>query len=203
MSRRHADAPRFGTRASGRELRAPTLLQMPDVAGHCPHSVPPAFAGTPRFLAPRRNRPRLRSGTSRNSMGSEWGPERFRIGSTTADVSAIHWLAREQAPKARAVSPPGGRLGLTSGDPRLHRRDRPRRKQSGEPTAPNPGTSWRGAARRRRKAGRALERRAIGTGAPGECRGRPRVNARVGCRRRARPALKEACAAAEVSTGTN
>ncbi len=33
------------------------------------------------------------SGTRRVSMGSEWGLGRLRIGSTTADVSAIHWFA--------------------------------------------------------------------------------------------------------------
>jgi hypothetical protein len=32
-------------------------------------------------------------GTRRDSMGSEWGLGRLRIGSTTADVSAIHWFA--------------------------------------------------------------------------------------------------------------
>ena len=114
-------------------------------------------------------------------------------------------VCREQAPKARAVSPPGGRLGPTSGDPRQHWRDRPRREPDERADGPEPGHLMARSARRRRDAGRALGRRAIGTGAPGECRGRPRVNARVGCRRRARPALKDACAAAkkEVSTGTN
>ena len=89
-------------------------------------------------------------------------------------------VRREQAPKARAVSPPGGRLGLTSGDPRQHRRDRPRREPDERTDGPEPGHLTARSARRRREAGRALGRRAIGTGAPGECRGRPRVNARAG-----------------------
>ena len=54
---------------------------------------PPAFAGTPRFLALDEIGLAFASGTRRDSMGSEWGLGRLRIGSTTADVSAIHWFA--------------------------------------------------------------------------------------------------------------
>jgi hypothetical protein len=78
-------------------------------------------------------------------MGSEWGLGRLRIGSTTADVSAIHWFAASRLPKARAVSPPGGRLGLTSGDFGSTCRTVQDASRTGEQTAPNPGTSWRGA----------------------------------------------------------
>jgi len=122
------------------------LLQMPDVAGHCSPPSPPAFAGTPRFLAPRRNRPRLRfrheKGLDRELMGTRTPQDRLDNSRRLGDPL----VRREQARKARAVSPRGIRLGLTSGDPRQHRR-RPSqaRNRTGEPTAPNPGTSWRGA----------------------------------------------------------
>jgi hypothetical protein len=79
-------------------------------------------------------------------MGSEWGLGPLRIGSTTADVSAIHWFAASRAPKARAVPPPGGRLGLTSGDPRQHRR------------ATVPGASGRASRRPRTRAPHGEER---------------------------------------------
>jgi hypothetical protein len=97
-------------------------------------------------------------------MGSEWGLGRLRIGSTTADVSAIHWFAASRLRRARAVSPPGGRLGPTSGDPRQHRRDRPRRELDGRADGPEPGHLMARSARRRREAGRALGPRAIGAG---------------------------------------
>ncbi len=32
-------------------------------------------------------------------MGSEWGLGPLRIGSTTADVSAIHWFAANRLPR--------------------------------------------------------------------------------------------------------
>ena len=38
--------------------------------GHCPHPVPLTFARTPRFLAPRRSRPRL---GLRHRAGTRWG----------------------------------------------------------------------------------------------------------------------------------
>jgi hypothetical protein len=41
------------------------------------------------------------SGTSRDSTGSEWGLGRLRIGSTTADVSAIHWFAASRLRRRR------------------------------------------------------------------------------------------------------
>jgi hypothetical protein len=76
-------------------------------------------------------------------MGGEWGLGRLKIGSTTADVSAIHWFAAsrlrgrgqsrrrsaradERRPAAAPATVPGA-------------------SRTGEQTAPNPGTSWRGA----------------------------------------------------------
>src|SRR5215211_184785 len=54
-------------------------------------------------------------------------------------------VRREQAPKARAVSPPGSRLGLTSGARGSTGGTVQDASRTGEQTAPNPGTSWRGA----------------------------------------------------------
>jgi hypothetical protein len=50
-------------------------------------------------------------------------------------------------------------------------RDRPRREPDERADGPEPGHLMARSARRRREAGRALGRRAIGTGPPGECRG--------------------------------
>jgi hypothetical protein len=69
------------------------------MAGRCPHPVPPAFARTPRFLALDDLGLALASGTRRDSMGSECGLGRLKIGSTTADVSAIHWFAASRLPR--------------------------------------------------------------------------------------------------------
>jgi hypothetical protein len=52
---------------------------------------------------------------------------------------------REQASEGEGVSPPGGRLGLTSGDFGSICRTVQDASRTGEQTAPNPGTSWRGA----------------------------------------------------------
>ena len=97
-------------------------------------------------------------------MGSEWGLGRLRIASTTAEVLAIHWFAASRLRLRGAVSPPGGRLGLTSGDPRQHRRDRSTREPDRRTDGPEPGHLTARSARRRRETWRALGRRAIGTG---------------------------------------
>jgi hypothetical protein len=61
-------------------------------SGHCPDPVPLRIAGTPRFLALHESGLALAPGTTRDSMGSEWGLRPLRIGSTTEEVSAIHWF---------------------------------------------------------------------------------------------------------------
>jgi hypothetical protein len=100
----------------------------------------------------------------------------------------------------------GGRLGQTQ------RRfaDRPARRsrtRTGRAirTAPNPGTSWRWRARRKRRPMRALGRRANGTGALARTAGDPRRKARARMPEASSPAAEEGCDAArrEVSTGTN
>jgi hypothetical protein len=98
-------------------------------------------------------------------MGSEWGLGPLRIGWTTADISAIHWFAASRL-RRRRQSRHSSRLGLTTGDARQHRRDRPRREPDGRTDGPEPGHLMARSARRRRKAGRMLRRRAIRTGDP-------------------------------------
>jgi len=62
--------------------------------GHCPHPVPPALCRDSTSTRPLDEIGlALATGTTRDSMGSEWGLGPLRIGSTTADVSAIHWFA--------------------------------------------------------------------------------------------------------------
>ena len=104
--------------------------------------------------------------------GTRWGVngDSDASGSARQQQTSRRSTGREQAPKARAVSPPGSRLGLTSGDPR-QQRNRPTREPDGRTDGPEPGHLMLRSARRRPEAGRALGRRAIGTGAPGECRG--------------------------------
>jgi hypothetical protein len=77
-------------------------------------------------------------------MGSEWGLRPLRIGPTTAEVTAIHWSPRADSGGDGTLAT-GGRLGLPSRDPRQHRRDGQSASRTSEQTAPNPGTSWRGA----------------------------------------------------------
>jgi hypothetical protein len=74
-------------------------------------------------------------------MGTEWGLGPFTIEQTTEDVTAIHLLGREQAPRATATSPPAAGSGT-------ERRSagRPARRSMAPAerairTAPNPGTS--------------------------------------------------------------
>jgi hypothetical protein len=87
----------------------------------------------------------LALGTRGNSRGSEWGLGPLRIGSTTADVSAIHWFAASRlrrrrhrhrrrsarADERRSAATPARRSHLES--------------RTSEQPAPNPGTSCRGA----------------------------------------------------------
>ena len=68
-------------------------------------------------------------------MGSEWGLRPLRIGSTTRRLGDP-LCRRGQAPKARQSRHPGSRLGLTSGDPRQHLGDRPRREPDGRTDGP-------------------------------------------------------------------
>jgi hypothetical protein len=66
------DLPRVMLMTCGRGKAAGLLAGSPCSRPNttCLHPVPPAFAGTPRFLAPRRNRPRLRF---RHEKGTRWG----------------------------------------------------------------------------------------------------------------------------------
>jgi hypothetical protein len=62
--------------------------------GHCLHPVPLPLPGLHVFSPLDEIGLALASGTRRDSMGSEWGLGALRIGSTTPDVSAIHWSPR-------------------------------------------------------------------------------------------------------------
>jgi hypothetical protein len=111
-------------------------------------------------------------------MGSEWGAAPLRIGPTTGQVTAIHLVRREQAPKARAGSPPA----IASGRQAEVHRDTGARVQDAsrmsEALGPEPGHLIARRARRRRQAGRALGGRADGTEHPVNPRGGPRTDAR-------------------------
>jgi hypothetical protein len=63
-------------------------------------------------------------------------------------------------------------------------------------TAPNPGTSWRGALGGDGRPEERSEGERTGPEHPVNPRGGPRTDARAGCRRRARPAAEDACMAA-------
>jgi hypothetical protein len=133
--------------------------------------------GTPRFLATRRKGHRLFQAreTTRWGVNGDSDPSRSL---DAAEVSAIHWFAasrlrgRRQARHRRSARA-DRRRSAAAPVRRSHIASR-----TTEQTAPNPGTSWRRRARRKLMAGRALERRADETGAPGEARGRPRWDAR-------------------------
>src|SRR6266511_1651639 len=91
-------------------------------------------------------------------MGSGWGliGDSDPSGSTprTEEVSAIHWFAASRSPKGDGSLATGDRLELPSGGsaaPPAH--DLRGASRMSEQTAPNPGTSLRRRARRRRKAG--------------------------------------------------
>jgi hypothetical protein len=99
-------------------------------------------------------------------MGSEWGLRPLTIGSTTAEVSAIHWFAASRL-RGHGKLAIGGRLGQSSGDLRRHRRDGPYREPGERTDGPEPGHLM---ARHARRHGRPDERSdggADGTGAPG------------------------------------
>jgi hypothetical protein len=90
----------------------------------------------------------------------------------------------------------GGRLGQTSGDLRRHRRDGPHREPDERQTAPNPSTSWRGTLGNHGRPDERSDGERAGPRHPVSLRGRPRVNARAGCRTaNSTQWLKEACAA--------
>jgi len=86
----------------------------------------------------------LALGTRGNSRGSEWGLGPLRIGSTTAEVSAIHWFAASRLRRRRQVRYRRSAR-AASGDPRRHRPMIPFASRMSEQTAPNPGTSCGGA----------------------------------------------------------
>jgi hypothetical protein len=100
-------------------------------------------------------------------MGSEWGLRPLTIGSTTAEVLAIHWLAASRLLKATASSPPAvgsGRRAEICGDTgaMVHIASR-----TSEQTAPNLGTSWRGTLGEDGRPNERSDGGADGTGAPG------------------------------------
>ncbi len=61
-------------------------------------------------------------------MGRNWGLPPLRIGRDNSRRLGDPLVRREQAPKGDGEFATGGRLGQTSGDPRRHRRDDPRRE---------------------------------------------------------------------------
>jgi hypothetical protein len=75
--------------------------------------------------------------------------------------------------------------------------DGPPREPDERTDGPNPGTSWRRRARRRRRPGEGSDGERTGLELQGEPRGRPRRDARAGRRGRARAVSEEACAAAK------
>ncbi len=101
-------------------------------------------------------------------MGSDWGAVPVRIGPRTGQITAIHLVRREQAPKATAGSPPAigsGRQAEVHRDTGATVQDASRMSEA---HGPEPGHLMARPARRRRQAGRSLGGRADGTGAPGE-----------------------------------
>jgi hypothetical protein len=100
-------------------------------------------------------------GTRGNPMGCDWGliGDSEPSGSTakTEEVSAIHWFAAS-GPKGDGKFATGGRLGLTSEDPRRYWRDSPRRGRTSEADGPEPGHLIE-EARSEETGGRALRRR--------------------------------------------
>jgi hypothetical protein len=78
-------------------------------------------------------------------MGSEWGLGPLRIGSATEDISAIHWFAASRLRRrgqSRHPAVGSGSRAETRGSTGGTVQDTSR---TNEKTAPNPGTSRRGA----------------------------------------------------------
>src|SRR6266511_1151051 len=104
-------------------------------------------------------------------MRSEWGlignSHPSGSASRKAEVSAIHWFAASRLRRRRHGFAGGGRFGSPSGGPRPPARRSKTRAERARQTAPNPGASEEGEPEEK-EAGRALRRRADGTGAPGE-----------------------------------
>jgi hypothetical protein len=128
----------------------------------------------------------------------------LRIGPTTGQITAIYLVRHEQAPKATAGSPPAvgsGRQAESTETPARRSKTRAGRARH---TAPNPGTSWRGALGGDSRPEERSEGERTGPELPVNTRGGPRTDARAGCRRRARRGAEDACAPAmkELSTGT-
>ncbi len=99
--------------------------------------------------------------------------------------------------KATAAAPPATGSGSPAEGPRHHGPRSQGASRMSEQTAPNPGTSLRRRARRRRKAGERSDGERDGIGAPRGPRGRPRRDAGAGCLRRVSAGgLRKACAAA-------
>ena len=139
------------------------------------------------------------------SMGSEWGLRPLRVGSTTAEVSAIHWFAasrlrRRRHPRHRRLARASQRRSAAT--PGTTVKDASR---TSDETAPNPGTSCEARSEKtegRRAHGRRVKRdRSRKVHSVDDREAMPALERR----RRVRPAAEEACAAAmkEVSTGTN
>jgi hypothetical protein len=101
-------------------------------------------------------------------MGSEWGLGPLKIGRTTAEVSAIHWLAASRLRRRRPLLPPAVGSGFPAEICGSTGAMVPHREPDERTDSPEPGHLMARRARRRREAGRALGRRAIGTAAPGE-----------------------------------
>jgi len=149
--------------------------------GHLSPPCPPPPCRDSRFSRPGEMGVALAQARDGDSMGSQWGLRPFRIGSTTAEVSAIHWFAASRL-RRRGHFATGDRLGLTSGDPRQHRRDGLRRDPEERPESPRTRAPH-GEARSEKTGGRASARTASDRDRSSrERRGRPRRDARGGCR---------------------
>lgn len=156
-----------------------------------PFGPPPHLPELPRLLPRSRGVTRPAPGTSEGLGGVKTGSPTLQHPLDNCRRDGDPRLAASRLPRATAVSPPVGRLGLLSGDPRGGRRDGSRTRAGGAiRTAPNPGT-WREARSEETEVGGKLGRRGNGTGAmakaaevregtpiaEGECCRRPRTRA--------------------------
>jgi hypothetical protein len=159
--------------------------------GSVPIRSPSVSKGLHAFSPLDGSGPRLRPGTSEDSMGSEWGAVPLRIGPTTGQITAIHLVRREQAPKATVRHRRSARADKRRSTETPARRSKTRAGRARH-TAPNPGTSWRGPLGGDGRPDERSEGERTGPEHPVNPRGGPRTDARAGCRRRARPGVEDA-----------
>jgi hypothetical protein len=132
----------MGSRRAPIEFRPPRTCRRQESESRGADPAPPGTGRNSRGAEWGLSRNRDPSGSSR--MGTEWGLGPLTIEQTTEDVTTIHRLAASRL-RGQRLSRHRRPARAPSGDPR---RPAPRSKDAAEGainTAPNPGTSRRGA----------------------------------------------------------